>query len=363
MRIVFSLFTAVIFPVIALGESASKPSALKVGVILPLTGPLAEYGIAVRNGIELARREKPLIDSRCSFLMEDSRYDSSSAVTIFQKLVSTNQARVIYNWGGPTSEALAPIAARKDVPLFVWSADPRVSEGRPPVIRFANSGADYGKMLANHLRKRGFRKVAIFKTDNQYLDAIFAGLTAAATGLQVDLVDSFQPGDKHFRSSVAKLKRADYDAVGLFLLSGQVSLFSAQLRGMGLQMPIFGTDFFESMTEVEQSKGALIGATFANNEVSADFLARYIAAFGNEVQINHAANGFDFAVFLCERLGPDLNMTSSADIVSRTLKTSRFTSQQGEASFIASSAGDKYFHFPVVIRRIESSRIVTDTNG
>lgn len=363
MRIVFALITAIIFPLSALGDTSSKSSPLKVGVILPLTGPLAEYGIAVRNGIELARREMPTIDSRCSFLVEDSRYDSSSAVTIFQKLISTGQARVLYNWGGPTSEALAPIAARKDVPLFVWSADPRVSEGRPQVIRFANSGADYGKVLADHLRKRGFRKVAIFKTDNQYLDAIFAGLAASARGLQVDLVDSFQPGDKDFRSSIAKLKRTDYNAVGLFLLSGQVSLFSAQLRGMGLQMPIFGTDFFESMTEVGQSKGALIGATFANNEVSPQFLARYVSAFGNEFQINHAANGYDFAVFLCERLGSDLNATSSADILTRTVRTSRFPSQQGEASFIASPAGDKYFHFPVVIRRIESSRIVTDSNG
>ncbi len=270
---------------------------------------------------------------------------------------------MVYNWGGPTSEALAPLAARKDVPLFVWSADPRVSEGRPPVIRFTNSGADYGKVLADHLRKRGFRRIAIFKTDNQYLNAIFAGLSAAASGLQVDLVDSFQPGDKDFRSSIAKLKRDTYDAAGLFLLSGQAGLFSAQLRGMGLEMPIFGTDFFESMTEVEQSKGTLVGATFANNEVSTSFRARYVAAFGNEVQINHAANGFDFAVFLCERLGSNLNMTSSADILSRTAKTSRFSSQQGEARFIATPAGDKYFHFPVVIRRIEGSRIVTDSNG
>ena len=363
MRIVFTLVTVLIFPLIALGETASNPAPLKVGVILPLTGPLAEYGIAVRNGIELARREKPAIDSRCSFLIEDSRYDSSSAVTIFQKLISTNQARVIYNWGGPTSEALAPLAMRKNTPLFVWSADPRVSEGRAPVIRFANSGADYGKVLADHLRKRGLRKVAIFKTDNQYLDSIFAGLSASASGLQVDLVDSFQPGDKDFRSSVAKLKHTDYNAVGLFLLSAQVSLFSAQLRGTGLQMPIFGTDFFESMTEVEQSRGALRGATFANNEVSPNFLARYVAAFGNEVQINHAANGFDFAIFLCERLGSDLNSASSAEIISRAVNTTRFPSQQGEASFIASPAGDKFFHFPVVIRRIESSRIVTDRNG
>jgi ABC-type branched-subunit amino acid transport system substrate-binding protein len=31
----------------------------KVGVIAPLTGPLAEYGLAAKNGIELAQTTRP----------------------------------------------------------------------------------------------------------------------------------------------------------------------------------------------------------------------------------------------------------------------------------------------------------------
>jgi len=40
-------------------EELLDQEKLKVGVILPLTGPLAEYGMAARNGIELARKEYP----------------------------------------------------------------------------------------------------------------------------------------------------------------------------------------------------------------------------------------------------------------------------------------------------------------
>lgn len=363
MRIVSFVVTGLLFPLIASAQPKDIPARLKVGIIAPLSGPLAEYGVAVRNGIDLARRESPEIDSRCDFAIEDSKYDSSTAITILQKLVSADNFRVVYNWGGPTSEALAPIAARKDVALYVWSADPRVSEGRTRVVRFANSGADYGRVLANHLRARGFRKVAVFKTDNQYLEAIFAGLKAASGDLQVDLLDSFQPGDKDFRSSISKLKVRAYDAVGLFLLSGQVSLFSSQLRAMGIEAPIFGTDFFESMTEVRQSRGALVGATFANNEVSPSFRARYHATFNNDFQINHAANGFDFTLLLCKQLGSDLGVLSAEEILSRTMKLGRMSGQQGEARLVISSTGDKYFDFPVVIRRITNSEIVTDSKG
>ena len=132
---------------------------------------------------------------------------------------------------------------------------------------------------------------------------------------------------------------------------------------MGIEAPIFGTDFFESMTEVRQSRGALVGATFANNEVSPSFRAQYTATFNNDFQINHAANGFDFAFLLCKQLGSDVGVLSAEEIVSRTMKLGRMAGQQGEARLVTSSTGDKYFDFPVVIRRIGNSEIVTDSKG
>ncbi len=103
MRIISFLVTGLLFPLIALAQPRDIPSRLKVGIATPLSGPLAEYGVAMRNGIDLARRESPEIDSRCDFTIEDSKYDSSTAITIFQKLVSTAHFHVVYNWGGSTS--------------------------------------------------------------------------------------------------------------------------------------------------------------------------------------------------------------------------------------------------------------------
>ena len=117
------------------------------------------------------------------------------------------------------------------------------------------------------------------------------------------------------------------------------------------------------MTEVRQSRGALVGATFANNEVSPMFRARYHAAFNNDFKINHAANGFDFALLLCKQLGSDVGVLSAEEILSRTMKLERMSGQQGEAGLVTSSTGDKYFDFPVVIRRITLSEIVTDSKG
>lgn len=346
-------------PALAIAAPA-EPSPIKVGLILPLSGPLAEYGVAVQNGITLAKSDSSDISKNCEFLVEDSKYDSNIAVSAFQKLSTLDKAPVIYNWGGPTSEAVSPLAARNNVAVFVWSADPSVSEGRPQVIRFANSGADYGGAMANYLKKKGYGRVGVVKTDNQYIEAIFRGLKASGETLQIEEIDSYQPGDQDFRATVSKLKKRNYDALGVFLLSGQVAQFVNQIKAQGISAPLFGTDFFESMTEVRQSHGGLVGAVFANNEVSPKFVTTYVKRFGNDLQINHAANGYDFANLLCKQLGSKLPGLSPLKIIEAFSNVTSFIGEQGEAPFTISARDDKYFRFPVVIRKIESDQIVTE---
>jgi len=342
-------------------ESQQHLPQLKVGMILPLTGALAEYGQAFQNGVRLAERDSGEVSKNCSFLVEDSKYEPKTAVAAFQKLVATDGVSVIYNWGGSTSEAIAPLADRSKVALFVWSADPRVAEGRQAVIRFSNSGADYGGTLAKFLIARGYTKVGIVKTENQYIEAILDGLKGAAKDdLKLEIVDSYQPSESDFRPTVTKLKTRRFDALGVFLLSGQVSQFINQLKAQQLNSPIFGTDFFESMTEVKHSHGGMVGSVFANNEVTAGFRNVYVKEFGNDLQINHAANGYDFTMFMCERLRPQIEQTSSHEILTRAAAVTTFTGKQGEAVFTRSDRGDKYFRFPVVIRRIRPDEIVTE---
>jgi len=51
----------------------AEDSRFRLGVSCPLSGVLAEYGTAVRNGIELARRENPQRFSAVEIVFEDSQ--------------------------------------------------------------------------------------------------------------------------------------------------------------------------------------------------------------------------------------------------------------------------------------------------
>src|SRR5215212_6092609 len=71
---------------------------LIVGVNLPLTGDVAEYGVAVRNGIEMARKEQPGLFEDIDFLYGDNRYDGRTALTVFHSQHDVQKAKLSFVW-------------------------------------------------------------------------------------------------------------------------------------------------------------------------------------------------------------------------------------------------------------------------
>ena len=59
---------------------------VKIGVILPLSGSMATLGGAIRNGIELARSERPELFGRIKFIYEDDQYDIKQSIAAYRKL-------------------------------------------------------------------------------------------------------------------------------------------------------------------------------------------------------------------------------------------------------------------------------------
>ena len=93
-------------------------------------------------------------------------------------------------------------------------------------------------------------------TENSYLSGILAGLEKALPkSASVSVIGEYQPGGSDFQSAVTKLKASEFDAVGVFLMSGQIAHFYRQYAEQGVSLPTFGTDFFESYTEVKLSNG------------------------------------------------------------------------------------------------------------
>lgn len=335
----------------AFGGSSVHGEPFRTGVIIPLTGPIAEYGGAISNGITLARETRPELFSSCEFTIEDSAYKTTQALSAFHKLQTIGKVNLVYAFGGPMGEALAPVAETRKAPIIIDHIDGNAVIGKKYSVRYANSKRELGRTLVASLEKRKVKKVGIVAVDNQYIDALIDGFRVEADGkFQVEMLARVTPDDADLRHLAPKVRAAEVDAIGLFLFPAQAA---ALARNLHLPKAIlFGSDFLESPTAIADANGALEGAFYPNNIIDADFQSRYLARFKTEAQIKFAAEGYDVAMLIAESLcRKPQSERGSADAVMHLLTSvQKRVGAQGETEFKVAADGDRYFSAPVVTK-------------
>jgi branched-chain amino acid transport system substrate-binding protein len=328
----------------------------RVGVIAPLSGPLAEYGVATRNGIEIARTNHSELLSKISFEFEDSQWDAKQAVSAFQSL--RTKTDLIFNWGNPTTEAIAPIAEKLGVPLLGMTLDPASSQGRAFVIRTTNPAEGFSEPLANYLKKSGYRRIGLVLAQNTYVQGLYDGLKKhLASDQSVEVIATFPLADLDFRSAITRIGSKKFDAVGVFLITGQVSTFYRQLRQQGLRIPTFGTDFFESASEIELAAGGMDGAIYPHLAVTSAFAKQYQQKFGNDFQLAYAGNAHDIAILIGTLFGSGEAPKTSSATMERLRAAPTIEGVAGSFQFRHTLAGDSYFEFPVRLKKIVGKQI------
>ena len=184
----FVLIILVFLPEILVAETA------KVGVIAPLTGQLAEYGVATRNGFELARKNNPDIFKKVDFVFEDSQYDPKLALGIYRKFREDKDIKIIFNWGSNPSAPLIPIAELECFPLVTMDFSLTQPIARKCVMGFVNSTLDLGNSLATQLKSNSAKRIAIVKVENSYINGMLEGLKQGlGPQATLDVVATFEP--------------------------------------------------------------------------------------------------------------------------------------------------------------------------
>ncbi len=312
-----------------------RDDSVKVGVIVPLTGDLADYGFAIKNGLSMAEEDFELI-------FEDSKYDSKLAVTAYHKLTEIDNVDLVINFGSPTTCAIAPLI--ENVPVLGFqAADSTV----PYLVRTLNQPKDYMDVLKVYLAENDFNKVGIIKTENSYLNSLYDSFVEDFEG-EVVLLNTFQWGETDFRTTILKIQSYDFDAVGVFLGSGSISQFYKQSKEMNLVIPTFGTDFFESLTEIENAQGTMDGAVYSNFVVSDDFAEDYIARFNTKSQLGYAGASYDIMKILV-----DVDFSSADSIIESFRGVKDFNGVLGTYGFVEKGE-DKYLDYSLSIREILS---------
>lgn len=347
-----ALMLAVIFSgLVSLGLTEEKP--LRVGAVLPLTGPASEYGTSIVNAIELARQSRPEEFKAVEIRYEDARYDAAAAVTAFHKLTERDRVDIVFTWGISFCQALAPLAEERRIPLIAECIDPALSAGRKFVLRPMNYSDQYTAITAKYLLASGRRKLALVLSDTNYTEMMRESLVRMLQpGQSVTLVDSVSASDMDFRSCISKLRQGDFDAVGVFLSVGQVGQFFRQARQQKLNLLFFGTNIFESLNEIRLSGGAMNGAIYAFNYVSPDFVDRYTSLHGEGSQLGFAGVAYEVISVLARIASVDRTLRGERLLQAFASTSAAESEVVGHYDVRRTQDGALYFDFPVIMKAV-----------
>jgi branched-chain amino acid transport system substrate-binding protein len=346
------------FSLVAVCQSETSTVKITIGVIVPLSGSLSEYGNAVRNAIEMAKQDAPENFKSLIVLYEDSQSDPKLGVSAFKKLTSS-PIDSIFVWGASFSEVIAPLAESIRIPLFAMSISPTLAKGKSYVVRTSGTSDTLVLPLVRYIENHKFKKIALIKTEWSYTEELAKALKQGLGASFVFDEYSFSREETDFRSGLVKLHKRNPDIVGVFLGANQVSQFYRQQFQLKTASPSFGTGFFGSQNEIKNSGPNIEGAVFADFSYCKSFTEKYRQSFGTDTHIAYAVNMYDMAILFAQ----------VANTVAKTDKKAFFEEIRKERNYQGvcetfaykySKEVGGYFDYPTSLYRIKNGSVVKE---
>ena len=276
-----TLVALVVTPKIAYADENLIPQALTCGVIVPLSGKVAEWGIWAKGGIEIAR--KSFEDESVQFVYEDDQYTPNKTISAVRKLLDVDKINCLITVGSSTSLAIQNIAEEAKIPMFTIAITPKVGAGLAYVIRYYIPIKRQIDGITQEIAKRAYKKIAILTSEHDATLPLAAELIKANV---VDIVFNEQVvGDEQAAASLAlRVKAAAPDAVFLNLIAPMPSTFARRLREIGYKGEFFSGPTLESVEEVKAAHGALEGAWFVtvDDSKALPFISEYQRRFNGK---------------------------------------------------------------------------------
>jgi branched-chain amino acid transport system substrate-binding protein len=312
-RLLWLALTAVLLP-----SPAHAQNTIKIGEFASLTGKEATYGQASHKGTLLAVEEVNaaggVLGRKLELITEDNQSKAGESGTIVRKFISRDKVVAILGEvaSSRTLEA-APLAQNARIPLITPSStSPKVTEVGNYIFRVCFIDPFQGTVMAKFARNSlKLRRVALLTSVSS---AYSVGLAKyfkerfAAEGGTVALEQKFNEGDKDFKAQLTAIKAANVEGIFVPGYYAEAALICKQAQDLGIKLPIFGADGWESPELVEIGGKAVEGMHFATHyspdnrdpEV-AGFNARFRQRWG-EVSDTLNGLGYDSVMMLVDAM-------------------------------------------------------------
>ncbi len=342
--------------------TASGEATYKIGATGPISGDAALYGIAVKNGMEIAINEineaGGVNGAKFELNFQDDECDAEKAVNGYNTLKDWGMQVFI---GTVTSGACIAVAANtyedNMFQITPSGSDPKCIEN-PNAFQVCFADPSQGKKSAEYIgNKKLAEKVAvIYDSSSSYSSGIYASFAAEASnqGFEIVAAEAFTSDSKSdFSVQLQKAYDEGAELVFLPIYYSEASLILTQANQMGYEPIFFGVDGMDGILGVTNfdtslAEDVMLLTPFAadsTDEATVHFVNAYKEKYG-EVPMQFAADGYDAVYAVKEALEkggcePTMSASELCDKLVTAITQVKITGVTGELSWDASGESNR----------------------
>jgi branched-chain amino acid transport system substrate-binding protein len=365
-----SALTATLAAPALIGRAGAQGTTMKLGMVLPVTGPAAEQGRYALTGAKLAldavNKAGGVLGKQIELITEDDQTTNPGIVLAFSKLAA--QSDIVAFLGSIRStqvHAMAPDVLKIGKPVMIGGTDPTLTHmGNQWLFRFRPNDSYSGRVIADYgVNTLGKKKWAIVHSTDAFGTAGGKALADALgkVGATVALDQGYANQSQDFTPVVLAVKQSGADILGsYFTFENDLGIFARQLRQLGVTIPYVGSPSIVNVTAMKLAGPALYGtygvSDFAedSSEAAKAFskIYREAAKVAPDVQASWTYDAVNILSAAINKAGK----TDPGAIREAILATKKYAGAEGEYNFDAN--GDGLHGYNIV--RNEKGTIVFD---
>jgi branched-chain amino acid transport system substrate-binding protein len=250
---------------------AQAPAPVRIGVIQPLSGPVAASGSYVRMGAEIARdwinARGGVLSRRVELVIEDNKSDPKEAASAAEKLIVRDKVPAIMGaWGSSMTLAAMPKLEEYGVPMVVEtsSAASITKRGNPWVFRISPPSEMEALGLQPYVAKLGVKRADFLAVNTDWgRGAITAfGEMLKKQGVAVGVAEFMDQAATDMNAQITKIKALPGDTLFLTTSVEQITLVLKQAQEQRLQRKIVTTGGSSSPNQLVKQAGAAAEGTY-----------------------------------------------------------------------------------------------------
>jgi branched-chain amino acid transport system substrate-binding protein len=268
------------FGVLVCALTLSAKETIKIGVIFPLSGPMAQNGEDCRDAVLMRLNEQKTKDAKFNYqaIFEDDQCQPRQTVEAFWKLKAIDHVDMVMSLYSSPSAALAPIANYNKVLHIGEGFGSRITI-RPYSFNNFSKGDSIALKSVELCQAMGYKRVAM-------LNVMFASTPAQekyfaqyapSHGLEIVSIQHFNMPEKDFRVAILKIREAKPDVLIIQAFDPEASIIRRQMKEIAFNVPITAMCMWGNFLEPDY-----FGYPYVEPAASTDFTQKFAKIYKHD---------------------------------------------------------------------------------